>query len=241
MDATVDAMKGLDRPFSCFETLRRPVRELPVSRGERRRYPRRTCFMAVDYVIEGRVYRDFVRNISDGGVFIDTGGAFCVGQEVSLSLPYPVSLKRITGKVAWVGDQGIGVNFLVIAPEDTGVRADIHHEDLKENRRELRKMGKIRKKKVRWEPSGSNDVAQYRLYWSKYGEVTYDSESAEIGSGTEVVLPDDVPSFPLVAGDMHLGISAINEAGNESDLTKLTAYFNFVVPEPPQNLEVEDL
>jgi len=197
--------------------------------------------MAVDFVIEDRVYRDFVRNISDGGVFIDTRGAFFVGQEVSLALPFPVSLKRITGKVAWVGPQGIGVNFLVIAPDDTGVRTETDHEKVKENRRELRKMGKIRKKKVRWEPSGSDDVAKYRLYWSKYGEVTYDSESAEIGIVTEVVLPDDVPTFPLIAGDIHLGISAINEAGNESDMTKLTAYLNFVVPEPPQNLEVEDL
>ena len=197
--------------------------------------------MAVDYVIEDRVYRDFIRNISDGGAFIDTRGAFFVGQEVSLALPFPVSLKRITGKVAWVGPQGIGVNFLVIAPDDTGVRTETDHEKVKENRRELRKMGKIRKKKVRWEPSGSDDVANYRLYWSKYGEVTYDSESAEIGIVTEVVLPDDVPTFPLIAGDIHLGISAINEAGNESDMTKLTAYFNFVVPEPPQNLEVEDL
>lgn len=197
--------------------------------------------MAVDYVIEDRVYRDFIRNISDGGAFIDTRGAFFVGQEVSLALPFPVSLKRITGKVAWVGPQGVGVNFLVIAPDDTGVRTETDHEKVKENRRELRKMGKIRKKKVRWEPSGSDDVANYRLYWSKYGEVTYDSESAEIGIVTEVVLPDDVPTFPLIAGDIHLGISAINEAGNESDMTKLTAYFNFVVPEPPQNLEVEDL
>jgi len=197
--------------------------------------------MAVDYVIEDRVYRDFIRNISDGGAFIDTRGAFFVGQEVSLALPFPVSLKRITGKVAWVGPQGIGVNFLVIAPDDTGVRTETDHEKVKENRRELRKMGKIRKKKVRWEPSGSDDVAKYRLYWSKYGEVTYDSESAEIGIVTEVVLPDDVPTFPLIAGDVHLGISAINEAGNESDMTKLTAYLNFVVPEPPQNLEVEDL
>jgi Tfp pilus assembly protein PilZ len=234
-------MKGLHRPFSCFETLKRPVQEIPASRGERRRYPRRTCFMAVDYVIEDRVYRDFIRNISDGGAFIDTRGAFFVGQEVSLALPFPVSLKRITGKVAWVGPQGIGVNFLVIAPDDTGVRTETDHEKVKENRRELRKMGKIRKKKVRWEASGSDDVAKYRLYWSKYGEVTYDSESAEIGIVTEVVLPDDVPTFPLIAGDVHLGISAINEAGNESDMTKLTAYLNFVVPEPPQNLEVEDL
>jgi Tfp pilus assembly protein PilZ len=231
-------MKDMSRPFSCFETLRRPVQEMPASRGNKRRYPRRTCFIAVDYVIEDRVYRDFVRNISEAGAFIDTRGAFRVGQEVSLALPFPVSLKRITGKVAWVGHQGIGVSFLVIAPEDTGVRKQ--KED-KEERRPFRKMGKIRKKKVRWEASGSDDVAKYRLYWSKYGEVTYDSESAEIGTVTEVVLPDDVPSFPLVAGDMHLGISAINEAGNESDLTKLTAYFNFVVPEPPQNLEVEDL
>jgi Tfp pilus assembly protein PilZ len=197
--------------------------------------------MAVDFVIEDRVYRDFVRNISDGGVFIDTRGAFFVGQEVSLALPFPVSLKRITGKVAWVGPDGIGVKFLVIAPDGTGVRTETAHQKANENRRELRKMGKIKKKKVRWEASASDDVAKYKLYWSKYGEVNYDSESAEIGEVTELVLPDDVPSFPLIAGDIYLGISAINDAGNESDMTKLSAYFNFVVPEPPQNLEVEDV
>jgi Tfp pilus assembly protein PilZ len=197
--------------------------------------------MAADYVIENRAYRDFVRNISEGGAFIDTRGVFFVGQEVSMALPFPVFLKRITGKVVWVGHQGIGVAFLVIAPEDKGVRKETNYEEVKDKRRELRKMGKIQKKKVRWDPSSSDDVAKYRLYWSKYGEVSYESESAEIGTVTEVVLPDDVPAFPLIAGDMHLGISAINEAGNESDLTRLTAYFNFVVPEPPQNLEVEDV
>ena len=241
MNSTAKGMKEMHRLFSCFEALRRPVQEMRASRVKKRRYPRRTCFIAADYVIEDRVYRDFVRNISEGGAFIDTRGAFYVGQEVSLALPFPVSLKRITGKVAWVGHQGIGVSFLVIAPDETDARTESEQKKDKEKRREFREMGKIRKKKVRWEPSGSDDVAKYRLYWSKYGEVTYESESAEIGTVTEVVLPDDVPTFPLIAGDLHLGISAISEAGNESDLTKLTAYFNFVAPEPPQNLEVEDL
>jgi hypothetical protein len=107
--------------------------------------------------------------------------------------------------------------------------------------KEVRKMGKVRKKRVRWELSSSLDVATYRLYWSKDGGVNYDSDHADFGHVTEVILPDDIPSFPLETGDMELGVSAINHAGNESEITKLTVDFNFEVPDAPQNLKVEDI
>jgi hypothetical protein len=107
--------------------------------------------------------------------------------------------------------------------------------------KEVRKMGKVKKKRVRWELSSSVDVATYRLYWSKDGGVNYDSDHADFGLVTEIILPDDIPSFPLVTGDMELGISAINHAGNESDICRLTIDFNFEVPDAPQNLQVEDI
>jgi len=50
-----------------------------------------------------------------------------------------------------------------------------------------------------------------------------------------------LPSFPLVNGTLTLGISAVNDAGNESDITEMTAEFNFVVPDAPRNLKIEDL
>jgi len=38
----------------------------------------------------------------------------------------------------------------------------------------------------------------------------------------EVTLPDDIPSFPLVAGKIVLGVSAVNQSGNESEITTIT-------------------
>lgn len=102
-------------------------------------------------------------------------------------------------------------------------------------------MGKIKKKRICWEPSVSTDVVKYRLYWSEDGLVDYTSKSVDLGNDTEVIIPDDIPSFPRLKGDMALGITAVNEAGNESDLTKITSKINFLVPDAPTNLAVEEV
>ena len=81
----------------------------------------------------------------------------------------------------------------------------------------------------------------YRLYWSIGKGVDYSSSHADVGNGTQVMVPKDIPSFPLISGEFELGISAINEAGNESELTKTTVRFDFKVPEPPKGLMVEDI
>ncbi len=101
--------------------------------------------------------------------------------------------------------------------------------------------GKIKKKIVRWQASASLNVSNYRLYWSKRGGVNYDSDHIDLGNVTEVILPDDVALFPMGSEDLTLGVSAINTAGNESHITEITEHFNFTVPDPPKNLEVEDM
>ena len=75
----------------------------------------------------------------------------------------------------------------------------------------------------------------------KMETVNYSSNFAEVGVVTQVILPDDIPSFPRMAGNLELGIAAVNQAGNESDITKISAYFDFTVPEAPKSLVVEDL
>jgi hypothetical protein len=100
-------------------------------------------------------------------------------------------------------------------------------------------MARIRKRKIRWNPSPAPDVAGYKLYWAVEGGVNYDCDCAELGRRTEVILPDDIPSFPLVDGEIELGITAVNEIGNESDMTTFSAPFEFSVPNPPGDLVVE--
>jgi hypothetical protein len=101
--------------------------------------------------------------------------------------------------------------------------------------------GKIKKKIVRWQASASLNVSNYRLYWSKQGGVNYHSDHIDLGNVTQVILPDDIASFPLDSKHLTLGVSAVNTAGNESHITEITEHFNFTVPGPPKNLEVEDL
>ncbi len=177
---------------------------------------------------------------------IATSRRFLVGEEVTLVFLDPVTKEhcRITGEIVWQGPQGIGVKFKSIAVRDKDL--DLYGSKTDQEKsisvdKEVRKMGKVKKKRVHWEPSTSIDVASYRFYWSKDGEVNYDSDHENVGDAAEVIIPDDVPLFPLKRGSMELGVSAINHAGNESDITKLTVEFNFEVPDAPQNLKVEDI
>ena len=102
-------------------------------------------------------------------------------------------------------------------------------------------MAKVKKRRLVWEPSTSPNVIGYKLYWAEEGEVNYDSPCAMIGNVTEVVLPEQVPSFPMVRGSIELGITAVNEVGNESDMMIFAAPFQFSVPDAPTSPALEAL
>ena len=102
-------------------------------------------------------------------------------------------------------------------------------------------MGRIKRKRIRWQPPFGSHLFRYRLYWAQEGDLGYTSDNADLGPVSEVLLPDDVPSFPLIRGEIQLGITAVSEAGNESDMTKTVAYLDFIVPDAPLDLVVEDV
>jgi hypothetical protein len=103
------------------------------------------------------------------------------------------------------------------------------------------KMGKIRQKKIRWQRSACPDVINYRVYWAEDGTINYDAKHALVGDVAELLLPGDVPSFPLIKSTMTLGISAVDRAGNESDITTVSVKLDFTVPHAPPRLRIEDL
>jgi hypothetical protein len=107
--------------------------------------------------------------------------------------------------------------------------------------KEERKMARVRKRKVHWNASNSLGVVGYKLYWGVGKEVNYDSDFAEVGNVTQVVLPDDIPSFPILAGDIEIGVVAVNQIGNESDIAKLSAPFDVSAPDAPTGLTVETI
>jgi len=102
-------------------------------------------------------------------------------------------------------------------------------------------MAKVKKRRLLWEPSTSSNVIGYKLYWAEEGEVNYGSPCAMIGNAAEVVLPEQVRSFPIVKGSIQLGITAVNEVGNESDMMIFAAPFQFSVPDAPTSPTLEAL
>lgn len=83
---------------------------------DKRQHERKPFFMVVDYCTGDRAYKDYIQNISAGGVFIETRMPFSVGQVVSLSFPLPDYQKyiKVTGEVVRVSPQGIGVKFRMV-------------------------------------------------------------------------------------------------------------------------------
>jgi hypothetical protein len=213
---------------------------------ERRKHARTPFFMVVDYATRDRTYKDFIQNISIGGVFIETRTFLGAGQKVAMSFSLPNCQKhvKITGEIVRTNLHGVGVKFILI--EGMGKEIDLNylekaHENFFATTKEGMKMARIRKRKIRWNSSNASSVAGYKLYWAVGKEVNYDSDFAEIGNVTEVILPDDVPSFPTVAGDIELGVVAIDHIGNESDMTKLSASFDFTAPDAPTGLALETI
>jgi Tfp pilus assembly protein PilZ len=214
--------------------------------GERRKHVRKPFFMVVDYATQDRTYKDFIQNISTGGVFIETRMFLGAGQKVAMSFPLPNCQKhiKITGEIVRTSLHGVGVKFILI--EGMGKGLDLSYlEKARQNflgtTKEEKKMARIRKRKIRWNSSNDSGVAGYKLYWAVGKEVDYNSDFAEVGNVTEVILPDDVPSFPIVAGDIELGVVAVDNIGNESDMTKLSAPFDFTAPDAPTGLSVETI
>jgi hypothetical protein len=102
-------------------------------------------------------------------------------------------------------------------------------------------MAKMKKRKLCWKASESQQVVGYRLYWAEGGEVGYDSPFAALGNVTEVVLPDDVNGFSHKDGPIEFGVAAVDELGNESDLTTFKASHHFNIPLAPVEMWIEPL
>jgi len=93
------------------QTLLKDLEERPFE--GRRKHVRRPFLMVIDYSAQDHVYKDFIQDISSGGVFIQTHMPFTVGQEVSLTFPLPNYQKhvKVMGEVVRSTSQGVGVKF----------------------------------------------------------------------------------------------------------------------------------
>jgi Tfp pilus assembly protein PilZ len=107
----------LIRAVSLLSTERKKMLDELIKEWERLDYredSRIACFLAVDYSTKDRVYQDFINNLSNGGVFIETSAPFHVGQSISMTFSVPSLNKtfKIAGTIARTEQDGIGVQFL---------------------------------------------------------------------------------------------------------------------------------
>lgn len=79
----------------------------------KRKHERKPFVETVDYTTASGTYRDFIKDISDEGVFIETRKPFSVGAEISMTfiLSEHKNRLKIHGEIVRIEEQGIGVNF----------------------------------------------------------------------------------------------------------------------------------
>ena len=84
------------------------------SKNEKRKYPRRSTLLDISYSSDQRrIFDDFVRNISAGGLYIETNLISELGQKLTMTFSHPNSGDpiKVLGKVIRADSGGIGVKF----------------------------------------------------------------------------------------------------------------------------------
>ena len=101
-------------------------------------------------------------------------------------------------------------------------------------------MAKIKDVTMSFPPSGSPDVVGYKLYVAEApAEVTYESDSFDLGAETVVVL-NTLPGMLDRDGVFNIGVVAVDDAGNESSMSLLNDVpLDFQAPEAPGPITIE--
>jgi Tfp pilus assembly protein PilZ len=102
----------MDMPEDEQEDLLAQIEER-ILQKEVRDHFRKPFFMSVNYATCERSYNDFIKDISAGGLFIETRRPFSIGQDIVLTFPFPEDRKhiKISGEIVRTTENGIGVRF----------------------------------------------------------------------------------------------------------------------------------
>lgn len=82
---------------------------------DRRKAPRKPCHLLVRYVVEDRILKDLIIDISTEGAFMQTCALLSVGQHITLIFSPPSDEEapiNVTGKIVRTTNEGAGIAFL---------------------------------------------------------------------------------------------------------------------------------
>ncbi len=90
-----------------------------------REFSRKDYKKEVDFVLNERMFRGLIQNLSASGMFIETSDSFSEGQRITLTfeLPEPGEHIKVSGKIVrLIPDIGFGVKFnkvIAVSPQKT--------------------------------------------------------------------------------------------------------------------------
>lgn len=101
-------------------------------------------------------------------------------------------------------------------------------------------MAFIKTKTISWNASTSGDVVGYNVRYKVDNGTPFSYSDSYIQTSTpSVVAPDDFPSGTFSEDtDYLIGVSAVDDMGNESDIVEIISPFDFSPPLPPTGLTV---
>lgn len=84
------------------------------------------------------------------------------------------------------------------------------------------------------------DVVGYKVYWAiPPANIDYaPAKGVNVGLTTKIALP--VAGMPQHDGELKIGVTAVDDAGNESDPAEGQFPFDFMPPSPPTGLSISD-
>lgn len=100
-------------------------------------------------------------------------------------------------------------------------------------------MAKVLSTQISFPPSTSPDVKGYKLYMEEApNPVTYESPAFDLGLNTTVIL-STLPGMETKDGPYNLGVSAYDDAGNESDMSRVDNLpLDFAAPAAPGDIVI---
>jgi Tfp pilus assembly protein PilZ len=98
-----------------FHDVETPVRTLRLEETEAsmRENPRKACLLNTHYNIQDHTFKNYILDLSIGGVFIEADVKYPVGKDLLLKFTLPNHSQPMTlnGKIAWSSSRGFGVKF----------------------------------------------------------------------------------------------------------------------------------
>lgn len=99
-------------PLGTNEKFERGFRKM--SNKEARIFARAPCSEDTHFAANRELFQGTIKNVSEGGIYVQTRQRFVVGQEVVVAGPFGDDRQDVKryGKVVWYDDGGIAVQFV---------------------------------------------------------------------------------------------------------------------------------